>query len=198
VHDTRNPEKPVTYTAAHGLLYAGASGPQIVMENGSYQEASARTGAVSILNFERAAIALNDLLQTEEERYRDPQERFVAELLAPDPGLAEEVRQRLAAEGHQRLASPLYTLAFAVVAVAVLLAGDSGPRGRWTRVAIAIGIAGLMQIVSLVLLSVATRTPAVVPAMYLAPLAIIAAGLVSLANPLAFRPRRLAGAHPAG
>jgi lipopolysaccharide export system permease protein len=198
VHDTRNPEKPVTYTAAHGLLYAGATGPQIVMENGSYQEASARTGAVSILNFERAAIALNDVLQTEEERYRDPQERFVAELLAPDPSLPEEVRQRLAAEGHQRLASPLYTLAFAIGAVAVLLGGDSGPRGRWTRVAVAIGVAGLLQIVSLVLLSAATRTPAAVPAMYLAPLAAIAAGLIVLANPRGFLFRRLAGAHTTG
>jgi hypothetical protein len=82
--------------------------------------------------------------------------------------------------------------------VAVLLGGDSGPRGRWTRVAVAIGFAGLLQIVSLVLLSAATRTPVAVPAMYLAPLATMAAGLIALANPRGFLFRRLAGAHTTG
>src|SRR3546814_12411312 len=80
------------------------------MDNGSYQEASAHTGAVSILNFEQAAIALNDIIGGGEERYRDPSERYVDELLRPDRALPPEVRKRLKAEGHQRLASPLYPL----------------------------------------------------------------------------------------
>lgn len=191
VHDTRDAEKPITYTAAHGQLFAGAAGPQIVMENGSYQEASDRTGAVSILNFEKASIGLNDLMGAGEERYRDPQERFVDELLRPDPALPPEVRQRLIAEGHQRLASPLYTLAFAIAAVAVLLVGTSGPRGRWTRVAVAIGVAAALQILSLALLSAATRTAAAVPAMYVAPVLAMAAGLIVLSSPKGIRPRSL-------
>jgi lipopolysaccharide export system permease protein len=191
VHDTRDAEKPVTYTAARGVLYAGATGPQIVMENGSYQEASARTGAVSILNFEKASIGLNDLMGAGEERYRDPQERFVNELLQPDPALPPEVRQRLIAEGHQRLASPLYTLAFAIAAVAVLLVGTSGPRGRWTRIAVALGIAAALQILSLALLSAATRTAAAVPAMYVAPVLAMVVGLILLSSPKGIRPRSL-------
>lgn len=208
VHDSRDPAKPVTYTAAHGVLFAGQTGPQIVMQHGSYQEAKARTGAVSILNFEQAAIALNDIIGGGEERFRDPQERFVAELLRPDPGLPPEARQRLIAEGHQRLASPLYALAFAVAAVATLLAGTSGPRGRWTRVAVAIAIAAALQIMSLAILSAATRSAAAVPAMYAAPLLAIAGGLLVLGNPTrgvprlgkgrAARPAGLAGAPSAG
>jgi lipopolysaccharide export system permease protein len=203
VHDTRNPEKPVTYTAAHGVLFAGQTGPHIVMDNGSYQEASAHTGAVSILNFEQAAIALNDIIGGGEERYRDPSERYVDELLRPDRALPPEVRQRLKAEGHQRLASPLYTLAFAIAAVAVLLAGTSGPRGRWTRVLMAIGVAAVLQIVSLLLLSAATRSAAAVPLMYLAPLGAVVAGLFVLSSPKGIRPRglkpdRVASAQTAG
>lgn len=203
VHDSRNAEKPVTYTAAQGRLFAGPTGPQIVMERGSYQEASARTGAVSILNFEHAAIALDDLMGPAEERYREPQERFVRELLLPDPALPEALRQRLKAEGHQRLASPLYNLALAIAAVATLLVGDSGPRGRWSRVALAVGLAAALQIVSLVLLSAATRTAAAVPAMYLAPLLAAAAGLFLLVAPGglragALRARRLGNAPTAG
>ncbi len=191
VHDTRDAEKPITYTAAHGQLFAGTAGPQIVMENGSYQEASARTGAVSILNFEKASIGLNDLMGAGEERYRDPQERFVNELLRPDPALQPEVRQRLIAEGHQRLASPLYTLAFAIAAVAVLLVGTSGPRGRWTRIAVAIGVAAALQVLSLALLSAATRTAAAVPAMYAAPFLAMVIGLIVLSSPKGIRPRSL-------
>ena len=198
VHDTRNAEKPITYTAARGRLFAGPTGPQIAMEQGSYQEASTRTGAGSILNFEHAAIALDDLLAPTEDRYREPQERFVRDLLRPDPSLPEALRQRLQAEGHQRLASPLYNLALAIVAVATLLVGDSGPRGRWSRVALAIGLAAVLQIVSLVLLSAATRAPAAVPAMYIAPGLAGAAGLFLLAAPGALRARRLGSASPAG
>ena len=98
VHDTRDREKPITYTAARGILYGGPTGPQIVMENGSYQETSGRTGAVSILNFDHAAIALSDLMGTTDERYREPQERFVGELLRSSRSLPEAERQRLAAE----------------------------------------------------------------------------------------------------
>lgn len=194
VHDTREAEKALTYTAARGQLFVGPSGPQIVLENGSYQEKSGRAGSVSILNFDRAAIALNDMLGTVEDRYRDPKERFIAELLSPDDSLPDAVRQRLRAEGHQRLASPLYPLAFAIIAVAVLLAGDSGPRGRWNRVLIAISIAAVLQIVSLLLLSLATRFPAAVPLMYLTPVAAMFAGLAVLANPRMLLPRRPAGA----
>jgi lipopolysaccharide export system permease protein len=192
VHDTRDREKPITYTAARGILYGGPTGPQIVMENGSYQETSGRTGAVSILNFDHAAIALSDLMGTTDERYREPQERFVGELLRSSRSLPEAERQRLAAEGHQRLASPLYTLAFAAVAVAVLLAGGSGPRGRWQRVALAIGLCSGLQILSLLLLSAATRSAAAVPAMYAVPLLAAAAGLLHLGSPAMPRLRRLA------
>lgn len=203
VHDTRNPEKPITYTAAHGVLFAGATGPHIVMDNGSYQEASARTGAVSILNFEQAAIALNDIMGGGEERQRDPSERFVDELLQPDRALEPEVRRRLKAEGHQRLASPLYTLAFAIAAVAVLLAGTSGPRGRWTRVLVAIAAAAVLQVLNLLLLSAATRSSAMVPMMYLAPLGAAAVGIFVLSSPKGIRPRslkpgRVASAQTAG
>lgn len=194
VHDTREPGKALTYTAARGQLFAGASGPQIVLERGSYQERSGSTGSVSILNFDRAALALNDMLETGDTRYRDPKERFLPELLSPDDSLPDATRQRLRAEGHQRLASPLYALAFAIVAVAVLLAGDSGPRGRWNRVLIAIALAGLLQLVSLLLLSLATRSSAAVPFMYLAPLGAMVAALGVLANPRVLLLRRPAGA----
>lgn len=190
VHDTRDPKRPVTYTAARGLLYAGSNGPQIAMENGSYQEVSSRTGAVSILNFDHAAIALTDFMAGTGERYRDPQERFVYELLAPPSDLPEAERRRLAAEGHQRLASPLYALVFAAVAVGVLLTGGSGPRGRWQRVALAIGLSAALQILSLVLLSAATRSPAAIPAMYGLPVLATVAGLARLTMPSVPRYRR--------
>ena len=74
----------------------------------------------------------------------------------------------------------------------------SGPRGRWNRVAIAIGIAGALQLLNLLLLSAATRSSAAIPAMYLAPLATVAASLVVLASPRAFRPRRLADMQTSG
>ncbi len=73
--------------------------------------------------------------------------------------------------------------------MAVLLAGTSGPRGRWTRVLVAIAAAAVLQVLNLLLLSAATRSSAMVPVMYLAPLGATAIGSLVLSSPKGVRPR---------
>src|SRR3546814_15404809 len=72
-------------------------------------------------------------------RWREPKERFLSELLWPaDDERDRRYRQELIAEGHQRLVAPLYTVVFALIGVAALLAGEFNRRGQAKRVLVAV------------------------------------------------------------
>src|SRR3546814_16377957 len=72
-------------------------------------------------------------------RWREPKERFLSELLWPaDDERDRRYSQELIAEGHQRLVAPLYTVVFALIGVAALLAGEFNRRGPATRVLVAV------------------------------------------------------------
>src|SRR3546814_3784850 len=101
--------------------------------------------------------------------WRGPKERFLSELLWPaDDERDRRYRQELIAEGHQRLVGPLYTLVFALIGVAALLAGEFNRRGQAKRVLVAVVSVAALEGISLALHDLATRNPIAVPAMYIA------------------------------
>ena len=196
VHDNRNPEKPVTMMAERGALVPSETGPRVVMENGNRQEVSRGTGRFSLLYFDRYTIELNEFSEAAQARWREPKERFLPELLWPSSDRRDQrYAQELIAEGHQRLVGPLYTLVFALIGIAALLAGDFNRRGQTSRVLAAIACVAALEGISLALHDLASRSMAAVPAMYAAVL--VAAGLslwVLLRQPV----RRLSQAQPSG
>jgi lipopolysaccharide export system permease protein len=88
------------------------------------------------------------------------------------------------AEGHQRLVLPLYTIVFALVALAALLHGSVHRFGRILRLGIAVLAVAALQGGSFALQSLTARMPALVPLMYVVPLAAGAASLLALLAPL--------------
>jgi lipopolysaccharide export system permease protein len=80
--------------------------------------------------------------RNEETRSRDSRERSVQELLNPDPaeGLRPREIRRFRAEAHQRMASPLTALSFALVGLAVALTGQFRRHGGGIGVVLGIGI----------------------------------------------------------
>ncbi len=167
VHDTRNPGEPVTMMAERGALVKSDDGPRVVMINGNRQQRDGHNGQVSMLYFDRYTIELTQLQETVHTRWREPKERFLTELFAESshPG-DREYRTQLTAEGHQRLVMPLYSLAFILVGLAALLAGEFNRRGQTRRVLLAILIIAVLEAQALALHDVATRMSEAVPAMY--------------------------------
>jgi lipopolysaccharide export system permease protein len=196
VHDSRDPEKPVTMMAQRGALVPSPAGPRVVMENGNRQEVSRDTGRFSLLYFDRYTVELNEFGEAAKARWREPKERFLPELLWPSSDRRDQrYAQELIAEGHHRLVGPLYTLVFAMIGVAALLAGEFNRRGQTKRVLAAIACVAALEGISLALHDLASRNAAAVPAMYAAVL--VAAGLslwVLLRRPV----RRLPQAQPSG
>ncbi len=185
VHDTRDPENPITMMAEQGALVRGEAGPRVVMVNGNRQQSEGGSGRLSLLYFDSYTVELTQLQDTPQERWRDAKERFLPELLNPDLEADDErYRAELAAEGHQRLAAPLYTLAFVFVGLAALLAGEFNRRGQNRRVLFAVLCVAVLEGLSLAMQDIASQSPWAVPSMYVAPLLpILLASLVLVRSP---------------
>lgn len=167
VHDTRDPEKPVTVMAERGAFVEAEGGPRVVMLNGNRQQFDRQAGNLTVLTFERYTLDLGALRDAPGVRIREPQERYLHELFAPAEGLSPAQRQALVVEGHQRIVTPLYALAFAAIALAALLSGEFNRRGLLQRVLVAILIAFIVQTADLAMKNLANRLPSLIPLMYL-------------------------------
>jgi lipopolysaccharide export system permease protein len=121
-----------------------------------------------MLYFDRYTVDIDQLQETVYSRRRSAEERYLSELLWPqDTADNPSLRAELAAEGHRRLSYPLYTLTFAMIGLAAILAGEFSRRGQIKRVLAAVAAVGAMQTIQLTVSDLATRSTALVPAMYL-------------------------------
>jgi lipopolysaccharide export system permease protein len=186
VHDERVPDNPVTMMAERGALVQTANGPRVVMVNGNRQAIEkGRERQLSILYFDQYSLDFDTTTQSGGPRWREARERYLDELFWPGNS-ADDIRQAasLRAEGHQRLSSPLLTVAFAMIALAALLAGEFNRRGQVRRVLWATAAVAVIQLAYLGAFNLAARIPAALLLLYLIPLAAIVGGLyVLLRNP---------------
>ncbi len=168
VHDSREPDRPVTVMAERGVLLAGETGPRFVLFEGNRQEIGLDRGELSLLYFERYALDLEVFDKTLGARWREPGERYLPSLLFPsnsedDVAYANELR----AEGHNRIVSPLYGLVLAVIALGAVLSGEVNRRGAWVRIAIAGSAVVVFEAISMALVSVLAERPELTPVLYL-------------------------------
>jgi lipopolysaccharide export system permease protein len=194
VHDARDKEHTVTMMAERGAMTEGPNGPRVLMLNGNRQELTRSTGKMSLLYFDRYIFDVGAFSASSEERWREPRERFLNELLLP-PSMAATTfnYNKLVMEGHSRLSSPLLILASALIALACLLTGEFNRRGQLQRVVAACILVIGMQALWLVVKSLGEKYLAVAPLLYadaIIPI-VVAAAILALDNRLR-RPRRVA------
>ncbi len=190
VHDNRERERPVTWMAERGAVSVGADGPQVVMFNGNRQEMSPDSGRLSLVYFDRGSLDLEVLEPNLNYHWRDPRERFLSELLFPaDTETDRNFHDELVAEGHRRLATPLYSIAFALIALSVLLTGDFNRRGQAGRMVLAVGAVAAIQIAGFNALNMATGRPTLLVLIHLVPLIPILVAAYALVWPI-WRSRR--------
>jgi lipopolysaccharide export system permease protein len=187
VHDNRNPQEPVTYMAERGIFLRTAAGPRLVMESGTIQRIApgeAAGAGISYIQFDRYTFDLAPFMETGGTSTRDLSERYLSELFAPDMTQSWEQRNagRLAAEGHNRLAAPLYILAFALIAFAAIACSPFSRRGYAARIILAMAAAIGVRVLGFAAQGLAAATPALNAAQYLVPLAAIAVALAIIAG----------------
>ncbi|MBX9698624.1 MAG: LPS export ABC transporter permease LptF [Acetobacteraceae bacterium] len=193
VHDARERGAPVTILAEAGRITPTPTGPRVTLENGVRQQvervpppASAPPGTppttrLSVLSFSENSV---ELARTgrgggEDSRYRNAQERTLDELLNPDPAdrVPERDLRRFRAEAHQRLASPLHALGFAMIALATALTGEFRRHGGGLRLFIGIAVVVALLAAGLMINNLAARQNAMIPLIWLNALAPLLVGL---------------------
>jgi len=175
VYDTRENGRPIIYTAVEGIVSVAATGPTLTMQEGTYQETDPAAGRISILYFDRMAISVADPGALPGQRTLTAWERYLPELLNPvDLAPDDPLRRILTVEAHQRLVYPLYTLAFAVLGLALITpAAADRSRQRAALAAASLSVIGL-QGINLTLRNLANAQPELAPLMWIGPLAPLA------------------------
>lgn len=155
IHDYRDSAAPVTYMAQRALMQGASSGPVLYLANGNRQS---ETGVnIDIVRFDQTAVNISSFMGDGSNQHRETTERYLGELLNPDLSNSwnRENVGLLRAEGHARLASPLYPFTYVLIALFALVAGAYSRQGHAIRLFLACGAAGGLRIIAFVTQSMA-------------------------------------------
>lgn len=167
INDNRDPRRPVTIFAERAAFVQTSAGSRIIMIHGDRQQFDTQTRKLSVLTFERYTLDLNNLHGAPVVRFREAQERSLAELFFPPAGLDPVLHRSFIVEANQRILVPLSAFSFALIPLACLLPGELNRRGYAKRVGLAVGVAFLFELIGLGANDLATRFAAAIPLMYL-------------------------------
>jgi len=167
IDDERDKARPVTIIADRGAFSSVGDSSRLVMVHGNRQEIDHTTGKLSLLTFDRYTLDLDSMRDAPVVRFREPQERFLGELLFPPAGLDPGLRYNFVVEAQQRLAIPLSVFGFAIIPLVCLLPGQINRRGQLKRVLLAVGLAFAYQSLAIGVQNLANRYGVAIPLMYL-------------------------------
>jgi len=177
IDDERDPRHPVTLVAERGAFADAGGSSRIIMVNGNRQQYDRDAGKLNVLTFTRYVLDLDTLHDTNEEHLREPQERFLGELLSPPADLDPAAQYGYLIEFNQRLTVPLTVFSFAMIPLACLLPGEFNRRGQLRRVLIAISSALAFQTTDLAVKNLAGRYPIAIALTYIVDLLPFVVGL---------------------
>jgi lipopolysaccharide export system permease protein len=192
VHDERDADEIITYTAERAVLLTDADGTRLVMFDGVAQIAKRHEAdSISILRFKQFAYDLTQFTARDRPRWRKPSEMYLMELLSIGEGETGGRRLgRYRAEAHEALGGPLYVLTLPLMAVAFVIGAGFRRQGFVGRIIAATGAAVALRILGLAMKAVTSSQLALWPVMYAPPLLGMAAALWLLAGwPLPWRRR---------
>jgi lipopolysaccharide export system permease protein len=192
IDDERDQRRPITILAERGAFADTGGASRIIMINGNRQQYDRDTGKLSVLTFERYVLDLDTLRDAPEGRFREPQERFLGELLFPPEDMEPASRNAFLVEFNERLTVPLSAFSFAILPLACLLPGEFNRRGQMKRVLFAVGCALTFQALDLAVKNLEGRYVAAIPLGYFVNLLPFAVGLgILLHRGIRFNFRRL-------
>ncbi len=115
---------PTTILAKRGLITQQNSGYQVIVYEGSRQAYDSESGVLQRLDFERYTVDL-PLSEEVRDRWQEPDERTIFELLNPDLELARDAdnAREFMLEIHRRVTAPLLVMVFVLIVTSALISG---------------------------------------------------------------------------
>lgn len=185
MQDRRDPDKSIVYIAERGQAVDVNGTPYLVLEQGVFHREKGDGGDASVISFQRYAIDLGQFGPDGDIITYKPRERSTFELLKLDPNDPYVRAQlgRFRAELHDRVAAPLYALAFVAIAFAALGSPRTTRQGRGVATGMALLSVLVLRIAGFAISTLIVRSPASVPLAYILPI-----GATMMALGFAFMP----------
>ena len=179
VDDRRDPNEHATYLAERGEIVKTDKASFLVLEGGSIQRMEAGQRDPRIITFERYPFDLSQFTSSPQNVVYTVREKYIWELLWPQPDDALYAAQpdQYRSELHDRLATPLYPLAFVILAFAFLGPPQTTRQSRTLALLGMIGAVSLLRLIGFVSVIVGVRVPSVLAVQYVALFGAMAAGL---------------------
>jgi lipopolysaccharide export system permease protein len=177
IADTRGHPEEMLYFAQRGTIVRGEEGAFLSVEDGVIQRRTlSDTDRVTTayLYFDSYSIDLSFAERSSGPGQFKPSERSTAYLLNPDPEDRFWLNQRgrFMAELHNRMALPLFPLAFALIVTVALGTPHSARSGRGKRVLIAIAVGAALQASQFGVSGLLSSAPIAWPLLYLLPIGV--------------------------
>ncbi len=173
IHDGRDEENPMTFFAKSGAFANISEKPSITLNNASRQNLS-EGGVLEFLQFSSTSFELNGVIEPQGELLYKYSDRYISELFNPDPLNFWEMQNadNLRAEGHYRLASPLYNYTLGLLALLALLGGEFNKLGYGRRLVMFGAVALVVRLVGFTITSAAQDMPGLNALQYIFPITV--------------------------
>jgi lipopolysaccharide export system permease protein len=178
VHDERDRKQVMSYLAERGRIIDNDEGSYLVMLEGYVQRYNNEGDEkeVQIVAFDQNMLDLTEFSPKDSAgKGMRPREAYMSDLFRPDMTKPEIRRNypQLRAELHDRLATPLYPLVFAFIAIACLGHARTTRQNRWGQILAACGIAVGLRVAGITLGNMVALSPWAILLVYGLPLGAI-------------------------
>lgn len=174
IYDERDLDVETMHTAKAGFLIRNENTAHLTLENGNVQQKFSN-GTFDLVAFEHYQIDLSGILAFDSVLRLKTSDKYLHELLRPDAReyVTQKHRKVMAAEGHSRLATPLYNLALVMLALCFMIRGQHQKLGYGRRIAICAAMGFVFRLSGFGLTSAAEANPMVNNVQYAVPLLVI-------------------------
>ncbi len=173
IHDERDESEVMTYLAERAVIQKQSdTQAYLIMYTGHIQRQDRNSKDVSIITFESYIFDISQFGPKEGKRDFKPRERFIGELMFPDP--KDEFFQRNAgkmrAELHDRLAAPLYPFLFVLIAVVHLGAPRTTRESRLRDLFTGFAVATFLRMAGLSAVNMAAKSTGAIVVIWAIPI----------------------------
>ncbi|MEB3269978.1 MAG: LptF/LptG family permease, partial [Leptolyngbya sp.] len=168
LHDQRDKEKPYTLMAARGQLITDGNTYRLNVEDGRRQSLNPERQIVDQLTFSRYEIELPKTVGAMSQRWKEPDERTLFELIRPESITIYDINNadELNTEIHRRLAIPFLPFSFALPILLIVLKGYKPRRPVLYPIIKGLFVILLIQILVFLCTNIALNNQYLIPLIY--------------------------------
>lgn len=177
-HDERDSKQVMSYLADRGRILSNDEGSFLIMFDGYVHRYNAKDKdkSVQIIAFDQNMVDLSKFTEGGDKRNKlEPKQMPIMSLINPptEDGLSDKDYGLLRYELHERLATPLYPLAFIFLAIALMGQARTTRESRWGQILTVFGLAVAIRVVGITVGNLVTLNAWAVILVYAIPIGAI-------------------------